>query len=231
MNITKIQGKDYPFLNYQNISMFIPSLKTMLEELNGFTEHLQIALEDAVRETLDYFDSKKLAIDIYLLNDMIRFHTKLVMKEKANLKLFEDYNVDDKVANNGLACRYQSYFIKVFKERKDRALIPNSEPKEAFFCQQLSFDDSSGFNLKLSKRPNVFYMWNLDRDYLLMPLRLVCPRYGIKNKSVTQVYYDEVLPIISGGLDNQMRKTEDDELNYTKKEIKVNNSKEEINKK
>jgi len=220
MKITNIRDKVNPHLNYQNISMFIPPLKTILNELQGFTEYIQIALEDAIREATDYFDSNKLPRDIYLLNDLIRYHTKRVMKAKANTDLFEDYKVDDKLANNGLACRYAGYFIKVFKDRKDGMLIPNSDTKEAFFCQQLSFDDSDVSSLELSRRPNVFYTWNIDEDFVLMPLRFVCLKSGVKNKGITEVYYDEIIGSIiesNLGKSEQAEQMEFGDLGFSKK--------------
>jgi hypothetical protein len=50
---------------------------------------------------------------------MVRYHTKRIMKTKTNLDLLECecYDINERLANNGLACTYMGYSIRVFKER------------------------------------------------------------------------------------------------------------------
>ena len=195
----------------------------MLKELRVFHEHLQVSLEEAVRQATEYFREKQLIVDIYLINDLIRYHTKRLMREKANLELFEEYEIDDNLANNGLAGTYAGYHIRVFKGRHDGFLIPNSNIKAAFFCQQLEFN--MGVKLPVSlvnKRPNVIFLWGLDGNLSLTPLRFVCPKSGVIYRNITEVYYDEILSNpVTGSLFNTATDDirEADDLDITKKDI------------
>lgn len=200
MVITTFQGDDGSRKNDKFISSFIPPFEVILKELHVFHKQLQIALEDGVRQGLDYFDEKKLPIDIYLLNQLIRYHTKRLMEEKASINLYE---MDD-LANNGLAGAYGGYHIRVFKGNKGNLPIPNSWTKVAFFCQQL--DLGLDIPLQAIKKPNVFFLWELDNKYSLIPLRLVCPQFAEIGHDVTATYYDEILtnPVIEVGPEQRM---------------------------
>lgn len=227
MDITNFQDDDATTQRDKNISnSFIPPLNTMLNELQNFREHLQIYLEEAIRLGTEYFREKDLVVDIYLLNDLIRYHTRRLMKIKAGLDLFEDWGIDDTLANNGLAAKYEGYHVRVFKERGDGLLIPNSGTKTAFFCQQLELEMGIQIPVEfINKRPNVFFLWRLDGNLSLLPLRFVCPRYGEKYRNVTQVYYDEILSsIIRADIDiTKDTNTDLSGLNITKKEDEKTN--------
>lgn len=192
MVITNIQDGDGAEKNDKFISSFIPPFKVMLKELHIFHKQLQISLEEGVRQGLEYFDEKKLPIDVYLLNQLIRYHTKRLMKEKASINLYE---MDD-LANNGLSGTHDGYHIRIFKGNRGSIPIPNSLTKVSFFCQQMEL----GFDLppQFIEKPNVFFLWELDKNYSLIPLRLVCPEYAEKGHDVTMTYYDEILvnPVI-----------------------------------
>jgi hypothetical protein len=219
MDMTPFEDEDYPPKKNHNISNFIPPLPVILDEIRGFKEHLVISLEEAMRLAIEYFRINNLLVDSYLLSDLIRYHTKRLMKAQADLDLFEEYNVDDKLANNGLAAHYKGYHIRILKSRSDGELIPNSHTKASFFCQQLVFDINSLFPILLpNAKPNIILFWNIDDKYTLLPLRFVCPKYGVFNKNLTQVYYDEVLSDI---IDYSVPPTNDsDDLNITKKDEK-----------
>lgn len=227
MDITNFNDDVYPLENDENISTFIPPLSIIQKETRGFQEHLVISLEEAVRLAIEYFRYQELKIDIYLLNDLIRYHTKRFMKEKANLELFEEYEIDDKLANNGLAGNYAGYHIRVWKGRDDGLLIPNSDVKASFFCQQLEFNLGAKLPVSLvNKRPNIIFLWGLDNNLSLTPLRFVCPKYGVKHHRVTEVFYDSVLPTVldykdDTKVDSDMVSEADiDELDITKKDGK-----------
>jgi hypothetical protein len=197
MEITNLQDEGNSDKNDEIISSFIPPFKTIRDELTVFYQQLQISLEEGVRLGTEYFTEKKLPTDVYLLNQMIRYHTKRLMQEKAEINLYE---MED-LSNNGLAGNHNGYHIRIFKGTHGNIPIPNSDTKRDFFCQQLEL------NLDIPapspKRPNVFFLWDLDKSYSLTPLRLVCPEYAEKGRDVTRTYYDEIVkPVFAGEIES-----------------------------
>lgn len=202
MNITNFPDEGNPSGKDGFISNFIPPLSVILGELHDFHEPLQIALEEGVRQGRDYFQVNALPTDVFLFSQLIRYHTKLVMKQKASVNLYE---MDD-LANNGLSGVHNGYHIRIFKGYHGNIPVPNSDTKAAFFCQQLEL----GLELAplIIAKPNVFFLWELDSNLALMPLRIVCPRYGEKGHDVTTTYYNEIVanPAITKGPDYQQGK-------------------------
>ena len=202
MEITKLQDESDSAKNDKIISSFIPPYKAIRDELDIFYGQLQISLEEGVRLAMEYFTEKKLPIDVYLLNQMIRYHTKRLMQEKAMINLYEMADL----SNNGLAGNHNGYHIRIFKGTRGNIPIPNSDAKRDFFCQQLELN--LGIPAPSPKRPNVFFLWDLDKNYSLTPLRLVCPEYAEKGRDVTRTYYDEIVkPIFESEVESPANET------------------------
>jgi len=228
MDMTNFNGDEFPSDKSRNISGFIPPLDIVISDIGRFHQYLVISLEDAVRLAVEYFRENEFPLDMSCLNTLIRYHTRRNMKQKADLELFDDFGVDEKLTNIGLSADFNGYHIRIFKDRSDHLLIPNSYTKESFFCQQLRFNMGPSLPVSLvNDRPNIMFLWNLDNSYSLIPLRLVCPKSGVIHKNFTQVYHDILLTEFhdyKGGTVSNEEPVID--LDITKKDIEVENKSE-----
>lgn len=178
--------------NFANkINMFIPSFEQAFGELAPFYIQLYGSLEESVRLAKKYFEDLKTLVDIYLLNDLIRFNTKRLLKQKTGVNLEEDnYEMGD-LSNNGLVGTCKGYSIRVLKSYRGDLPLANSTAKAAYFSQQLSFIIGE-FMLPVS-RPNIIFVWDLSDKYALKPLHMCCPKYAERYRRILSVYYDELL--------------------------------------
>lgn len=173
-------------------SMFIPPFEQAFGELAPFYMQLHGSLEESVRLALKYFDDLETSVDIYLLNDLIRFNTKRLLKQKTGINLEEDnYEMGD-LSNNGLVGTCKGYSIRVLKSYRGDLPLANSNAKAAYFSQQLSF--IIGESISPVSRPNIIFVWDLSEKYVLRPLHMCCPEYAEKYRGILSVYYDELLP-------------------------------------
>lgn len=174
-----------------NNSVFIPPFEQSFNELKPFYIRLHSSLEEAIRLSLQYFKDLKTPVDVFLLNDLIRYHTKRFLKQQHAISLGEDYDIGD-LSNNGLAGTYLGYSIRVLKAYKGYLPLANSGAKAAYFSQQLSF--VFGEEFLLARRPNIIFVWDLSRTYVLNPMHMCCPQYAEKGRGILSVHYDEILP-------------------------------------
>jgi hypothetical protein len=173
------------------ISTFIPPFEQAFSELASFYIQLYSSLEEAVRLALKYFEDLKAPVDVYLLNDLIRYNTKRLLKRKTGVHLEEDYEIGD-LSNNGLIGTCKGYNIRILKSYKGDLPLINSEAKAAYFSQQLRF--IIGDSILPASRPNIAFVWDLSEKYALEPLRMCCPEYAEKYRGILSVYYNELLP-------------------------------------
>lgn len=177
------------FANKINIP--IPSFERDFGELASFYIQLYGGLEDSVPLAKKYFEDFKTSIDVYLLNQLIRFNTKRFLKLKRGINLKEEnYEMGD-LSNNGLVGTCKGHNVRILKSYKGDLPLVNSHAKAEYFSQQLSFI------IRESMSPptglNIVFVWELSDKYELKPLRMCCPKYAEKYSGILSVYYDEVL--------------------------------------
>jgi len=174
--------------------MFIPPFEQAFSELAPFYIQLYGSLEESVRLAKKYFEDLKTSVDIYLLNDLIRFNTKRLLKQKTGVNLEDDnleYEMGD-LSNNGLVGTCKGYSIRILKSYRGDLPLANSNAKAAYFSQQLSF--IIGESMLPVSRPNIIFVWDLSDKYALKPLHMCCPKYAERYRGILSVYYDELLP-------------------------------------
>ncbi len=170
---------------------FIPTFDQAFYEVKPFYIHLYSSLEEGIRLALHFFNDLKAPIDVFVLNDLIRYHTKGFLKQKHGIELGDDYEIGD-LGNNSLTGTYKGYGVRVLKAFNGGLPLANSVAKAQYFSQQLSF--SFGDILSPARRPNIVFVWDLSGTYSLKPINMCCPEHAEKGRGILSVYWNEPLP-------------------------------------
>lgn len=192
MKTTRKQEFGCPGDSANKINVDTPSFEQDFDELAPFYIQLYGGLEESVRLAKKYFEDLKTSIEIYLLNDLIRFNTKRLLKEKKGINLEEDDYEMGELSNNGLVGTCKGHSIRILKSYRGDLPLANSDDKTRYFNQQLSF--IIGESMSPTDRLNVIFGWDLSNAYELKPLRMCCPKYAERYRGILSVYYDKLLP-------------------------------------
>jgi hypothetical protein len=175
-----------------NINISIPSFDRDFRDLTSFYIQLYSSLEESVPLAKKYFEDLETSIDVYLLNQLIRFNTKRLLKQKRGINLEEEnYEMGD-LSNNGLVGTCKGHSIRILKSYKGDLPLANSYAKAKYFSQQLSF--IIGESMSPPTGLNIVFVWDLSDKYELEPLRMCCPKYAERYSGIISIYYDEILP-------------------------------------
>jgi hypothetical protein len=173
-------------------SIHAPSFERDFGELASFYIQLYSSLEESVPLAKKYFEDLKTSIEVYLLNQLIRFNTKRLLNRKRDINLKEDdYEMGD-LSNNGLVGTCRGHNVRILKSYNSGLPLANSYDKTKYFNQQLTF--IIGESMLLPTGLNVVFVWDLSDKYELKPLRMCCPKYAERYRGILSTYYDEVLP-------------------------------------
>ena len=138
MKRTKTQefSNNGDFANKINIS--VPSFDRDFRELTSFYIQLYSSLEESVPLAKKYFEDLKTSIDVYLLNQLIRFNTKRLLKLKRGINLEEEnYEMGD-LSNNGLVGTCKGHNVRILKSYKGDLPLANSYAKAEYFSKNIS---------------------------------------------------------------------------------------------
>lgn len=168
-----------------------PAPDIALKETAPATRFIYKALEAAVVVAKEYFDNLDKEVDPFLAADLVRYHAVLYMDKKGS----EVEGFDRKpLPNNGLCVHFGNYRIRVRKS--DEGDIPDPGPSrtmQAFYQQrlegwdQIADDDGSAL-------VNVLIIWDATRNYVLLGMKLVCPKDGSESRRSAEKYWEIAIP-------------------------------------
>lgn len=152
-----------------------PSPEVVLNELDWILPRLSRILEGSAVEALDYFTGRNETPEIGFFAHHFRYNAKRTLEGLflADLDLVDrDVSVEE-LPSSGLELSLGRYKVKVLKGKE--GLLPpvgRSITKRQFFDQptliEIGVDSDSALNLVIT--------WDVDSNYELTELRLVCPR-------------------------------------------------------
>lgn len=165
----------------------VPGPKTVLEDISRLIPVIYDAFEASLNSTREYFEERNQAVDPYLAPSLVRYNTKLYLREAGQTA--EDIFDLGTMANNGLLLTYGKYKLRILKA--DDGDIPAPGPskiKQAFYNQELPFVFSSG--TEENDAPlNLVLVWDVANDYRLRGLSLVCPKAGNTSRSSVEKHW------------------------------------------
>ena len=163
----------------------------ILESLTSLIPHLYHSLEAAIQAARSFFDERNEKPDPYLFPCLVRYHAKLLLREREQAA---DYEFDD-LANNGLYLVFGEYPIRVLKSDDGRLPVPgNSKAKQEFYNQQLSFTFMPGSVTLPMSRMNLVVLWDTDSLWNLERLTLVCPKAGGVTRESVETHWEIQIP-------------------------------------
>ena len=160
----------------------IPSAAEALEELEPLIPVIFGALENAVFETQEYFETRKERHDPYLAPCLVRHTTKRFLTTASFQGPTDGPSIRfalEDIANNGLCIMFGRFRIRILKADEGDLPEPTSHARREFYEQlAMPLPTSGGGALSSNSRVNLVVLWDFDRSHDLDGLTLVCPRAG-----------------------------------------------------
>jgi hypothetical protein len=162
------------------------------QELHAF-EPLSRLLYDAFEVSSDlackFFEDQNKDIDPYLFPNLVRYHVKSFLAERAHLIASMSRG---ELGNNGLALRFAGRFYRIWKVPLPAFPLAGRTSATLNFLNQwqlpMVFDPASGV-MTFSNRT---VLWAVDSNYRLSVLHLACPMKATRQDS--EVYWSVHIP-------------------------------------
>jgi hypothetical protein len=159
----------------------------------------------------EYFDTLGAPLNAPLAANLTRYHAKDFVSQRRSLGT--PYLLKD-VPNNGIAVRQTLFDIKVLKGRDDKPPSPSkSRRSELFYAQSLPtqgvlFPDmyrawtSNDWPLFVAnaQRLNLILCWEVDKNYSVTSLQLICPRQSWKYGQSVKIFWRTMIPNPAQGI-------------------------------
>jgi hypothetical protein len=168
-----------------------------LAELAPLTDRLYEALEGATAISRSYFeDTIGAPVDRPLFPNLVRYHVKRLLGAKGHEVRDELEYEQQSLPNNGLALRCARYGIRILKAHDGDLPPPGpSKSKQAFYAQQLELPlVPEEYAHAEPIRLNLIILWDVEWNFSLSRLTLVCPRSGDVTHASVQTYWSVPIP-------------------------------------
>jgi hypothetical protein len=159
----------------------IPSFQQTVAAIDPLSVLVYGALERATAKTQAFFSTEKQPHDAFLAPCLMRFFSKKALRESGITAEEEGDATDfEGLPNNGLAFFYKGHHVRILKAATVKGVgwrLPGcglSEPKTAFYNQQLEFYTDSKGNLHTTTL-NIIYLWDFGNSFGLAGVHLGCP--------------------------------------------------------
>lgn len=146
-------------------------METVLKDLRPLFPLLYEALEVGAQAAREYFDELCKPIEPYLAADIARYHAREFLLERGQAVSDLRYK---NTPNIGLYLEYGKYRIRIWKTSDGYLPYPGTSRSKELFLRQITLDDVLG--LGIEERLNLVVLWDVDSEYRLKYVKLVCPK-------------------------------------------------------
>lgn len=160
-----------------------PDPKLVLKELAIPLYDICDAVDQSVPRAIQYFDLVAKPVNRPLFPHLVRFWTRELLAGK-EYEVIEEAPTCEAgglvdVSNNGLFLLWKKYRIRILKAYMSSLPLPVSERRKQFYHQRLDglFDGASSDDFV-----NLVVLWDIDAEFHLNDLTLVCPKDGDKGR-------------------------------------------------
>lgn len=169
----------------------VPAPDVALKEISPATRLIYEAVEVGILEAKEYFGRLDEDVDPYLAADLVRFHAvRHIERKKSKVKGLHR----ESLPNNGLYVHFGIYRIRVRKS--DEGDMPDPGPSrtmQAFYQQRLeNWAEAAGEDELVPV--NLLIVWDATRNYVLLGMNLVCPKYGSESRGSAQKHWEVEVP-------------------------------------
>ncbi len=163
-----------------------PSREIVRAEVDPLLPILRQLLDDAAGKARGYPQENLKRRDLCFMSHMVRLHVKSGL---AGL----GFDCRD-IPNTGLFFTYGKYPVKIFKADEGELPVPGQSRKtQDYYGQEHSLQLFPQETQQQTDGPNLIYLWDVNDDYFVDSLKLICPKAGGGTRGSVAIHWEDTL--------------------------------------
>lgn len=163
-----------------------PSREIVRTDVDPLLPLLRRLLDDAAGKARDYPQMNLERRDLCFMSHLVRLHVK---SELVGL----GFDCRD-IANTGLFFTYQKYPVRILKADEGELPLPGQSRKmHDYYGQERSLELFPRETQQQTDGPNLIYLWDVNGDYFVDRLKLICPKAGGDTRSSIEIHWQDIL--------------------------------------
>jgi len=187
------------------MSMQTPQTPDPDDELQHLAPLMPLLFEGfeiATERACQFFEAESKPVNGALFAPLVRYHVREFLQDKG--QVVDDFDREE-MFNNGLCVTFGTRRIRMWKADDDTLPPPGSSlVKQSFLSQQLSWSLLDGQSPRLITL-NLVILWNVDGQYRLSTLYLVCPKWAPHEGLAAEAYWARAIPHPATSIDAVQR--------------------------
>ena len=163
-----------------------PSREIVRANVDPLLPILRQLLDDAAGKARRYPQENLKRRDLCFMSHLVRLHVK---SELVGL----GFDCQD-IPNTGLFSIYGKYPVKIFKADEGELPVPGQSRKtQDYYGQEHSFQLFPQETQQQIDGPNLIYLWDVNDDYFVDSLKLICPKAGGGTRGSVSIHWEDIL--------------------------------------
>ena len=164
----------------------LPSRDIVRADIDPLLLVLRKLLDDAAGKARGYPQENLPRRDLCFMSHLVRLHVKSGL-------VGYDFDCRD-IPNTGIFFTYGRYPIRILKADEGELPVPgHSRKRQAFYGQAPSLELFPRKTQRQTDGPNLIYLWDVNADYFVDSLKLICPKAGGDTKGSVETHWEDIL--------------------------------------
>ena len=164
----------------------LPSRDIVRADVDPLLPVLRQLLDAAAGKAREYPQENLQRRDLCFMSHLVRLHVKSGLVGLS-------FDCRD-IPNTGIFFTYGKYPIRILKADEGELPVPGqSRKRQDFYGQAHSLELFPRETQQQTDGPNLIYLWDINADYFVDSLKLICPKAGGGTRGSVETHWEDIL--------------------------------------